>query len=97
MAKIVTSIKNTPAIFHLGAMVNLVLGLIIVSQFNMWSASITVLVTLLGWGMILRGVMALFVPQMLIKIMMGKSSNMKTWSFITLIWGILLSWLAFWM
>lgn len=97
MSKVMTSIKNTPAAFHCNAMVHLLLGLAVVSQFNVWAMNISVLVTLLGWAMIVRGVMALFVPQMLVKMMMGKGSNMKAWGVIGLIWGLLLCWMAFWM
>lgn len=97
MTKILTSIKNTPAIFHCNAMVNLLLGLAIVSQFNVWSMTLSIFVTLLGWCLILRGVMALFVPQVLMKVMMGKAANVKTWAVITFVWGLLLCRFAFWM
>ena len=96
-SKIMTSIKNTPAIFHSGAMINLLIGLTILSQFNMWAMNLMVLVTVLGWCMVVRGVMALFVPQMFMKLIMGKSDKLKTWGVIHLVWGLLLCWLAFWM
>ncbi|MGE0670634.1 MAG: hypothetical protein AB7H48_01725 [Parachlamydiales bacterium] len=97
ISKIMTSIKNTPALFHCCAMINLLLGLAIVSQYNMWMMALPVFVTLLGWWLIIRGVMSLFVPQMMIKMMMGKGVNTKAWGVVTFVWGLLLCWLAFWM
>ncbi len=96
ISKIMTSVKNTPALFHSCAMINLLLGLAIVSQYNMWMMALPVFVTLLGWLLIIRGVMALFVPQMMLKMMIGKGANTKVWGFVTFIWGLLLCWLAFW-
>ncbi len=97
MMKVTTSMKNTPAVFHLCAMINLLLGLAVLSQFNMWAMSLMVFVTLLGWMFVVRGVMALFVPQMFIKIMCGKADRVKTMGVIHFVWGLLLCWLAFWM
>lgn len=97
MNKVFTSVKNTPAVFHLCAMINLFLGLIILTQFNVWAMNLLVLVTLLGWCFIVRGLLALFVPQVFIKSVMGKVERWRTWGVIHFIWGILLCWLAFWM
>jgi hypothetical protein len=96
VSKIFTSVKNTPALFHCCSMKNLLVGLTVVSLFNVWSMTLPVLVTLLGWWLIFRGVMALFIPQMMIKLMTGKGMNTKVWALLTFVWGILLSWLAFW-
>ncbi len=83
--------------FHLCAMFNLLIGLTLVSQFNVWSMTLSVFVTLLGWWMIIRGVMALFVPQVLMKLCMGKGNSMKICGVVELVWGLLLCWYAFWM
>jgi hypothetical protein len=56
-----------------------------------------VLVTLLGWVMIIRGVMGLFVPQLLIQLILSNTSFLKVYGIIPLVWGLALSWLAFFM
>lgn len=94
MSKIWTSIKNTPSIFHLTAAIFLWVGLAAVNTFNVWTMSSTVFVTLLGWILILRGVAALFLPQLYIKIAMNPSM-MKLWGIVGLLWGLIVSWLAF--
>lgn len=97
MMKVMTSLKNTPSVFHVGALINLLLGLTVLSEFNVWSSTLTVFVTLLAWFLIVRGVLALFVPQIFVKLVMGKADRVRFWGIVHFIWGILLCWLAFWM
>jgi hypothetical protein len=94
--KIWTSIKNTPAVFHLGAVITLWLGLAVVNTYNIWMMNLTFFVTLLGWVMLVKGVFALFLPQVYFKTMMH-SASIRVWGVIGIIWGLLLCWLAFWM
>jgi len=97
MMKVVNSIKSTPALFYMTGWMSLLIGLIIVSQYNVWSMTLAVLVTLLGWAMIIRGILALFIPQLLVKLTMGKPSYCKVMGFVPFIWGLLLCWFAFYM
>src|SRR5690242_2315734 len=94
LQKVWTSIKSTPAVFHLGAAVTLWIGLAAVNTYNVWVANLAFFVTLLGWVLVIRGVFALFVPQLFLKWMAHKHAS-KAWGVITLVWGLLLCWLAF--
>lgn len=96
VSKIMASIRNTPATFYCAALVNLLLGLTIISQFNIWTPSLPLFVTLLGWWLIVRGIFSLFVPQAFLKIMMSSPNSSRIGGVLTLIWGLLLCWLAFW-
>lgn len=97
MAKVCTSCKNTPSVQYMWGMVNMLLGLVIINQYNMWAWNLPVLVTLLGWVMLIRGVMALFVPQVLVKMSSKDPSWCKVKGIIPLVWGFGLCWFAFWM
>jgi len=97
MAKVCTSCKNTPAVQYLMGFINLLIGLTILSQYNGWAWDLPLLVTLLGWVMLVRGLMALFVPQLLMKLSMSDPGWLKIKGIIPLIWGFGLCWLAFWM
>lgn len=94
VAKVLSSAKGCPACQHLITLVSLLLGLAIVGAHNMWMMNLTVLVTLFGWFLLLRGILGLFVPQLIMKIITLKTKN--TWGVVVLIWGILMSWQAFW-
>lgn len=96
LMKIFTSMKSTPGAFYLGGILNLLLGLTVLAEYNMWHwSSLTVLVTLLGWVLLLRGICVLFVPQLVIRMTMTHPTVVKTLGLVPFIWGLLLSWLAF--
>ena len=96
LAKVWTAIKNTPALFYFCATFNLILGFAILSQYDKWMMDWNVLVTLLGWVLVVRGVLSLFVPQLIIKTM-THTGYIKWRGLIPFVWGILLSWMAFFM
>ena len=95
LVKIWASFKTTPSAFFLMGAINLLLGLFIISHYNFWSWSKSFLVTLLGWVLIIRGVMAFFVPQVLIKATMSDPASAKMVGWIPFIWGMILCWVAF--
>lgn len=95
LIKVWTSIKNTPGLFYLSGVFNLLIGLSIMSQYNMWSWHLSVLISLLGWVLMIRGLISLFIPQLLIKVMMAKATSIRVMGLIPLLWGIALCSLAF--
>ncbi len=97
LTKVWSAIKNNPAAFYYGSVVNFLIGLTILTQYDMWSWDAFVLVTLLGWVMVIRGIMGLFLPQLLLKMMMSNPSFVKVMGVIPLVWGLALCWLAYFM
>ncbi len=95
LVKVLTGIKNSPALFYLSSVYNLLIGFTILSQYDLWGWNALVLVTLLGWAMVIRGVMGLFVPQLLMDFFMGKPQFTKIMGIIPLVWGLFLSWVGF--
>jgi hypothetical protein len=97
MMKVMTGIKNSAAIFYLNSVFNILVGFTVLSQYDLWGWNLLVLVTLLGWFMVVRGVMGLFVPQLLIDILMGNPGFTKVMGIIPLVWGVFLSYVGFFM
>lgn len=95
LTKICNSFKTNPAAFYLMGVFNLLVGLVIINEYNMWAWNKSLLVTVLGWWLLARGVLALFMPQMLIKSSMSNPSFLKISGIIPFIWGIVLCWVAF--
>lgn len=95
MIKIMASIKASPSAFFLMGIINLLIGLTIISFYNNWShINLAFLVTLLGWVMFLRGLVVFFFPKILF-MKNVTSKNFKLWGLIPLVWGLALCWLAF--
>ncbi|HSW86083.1 MAG TPA: hypothetical protein VLG49_01130 [Rhabdochlamydiaceae bacterium] len=95
--KVLNSIRNNPGSLYITSVINLLIGLAILSWYNDWSWEPSLLVTLLGWAMIVRSVLLLFIPQLIIKTMMIDHGFTRMMGAIPLAWGILLCWLAFFM
>lgn len=94
--KAYTSVKSTPAVMYLRSVLNILLGLFVINQYNMWMSNAYLIVTLLGWGLLVRGLVTLFAPQFAIKAGMSDEKVVQARGVIPLVWGLLLMWLAFW-
>lgn len=95
LLKILTSMKNSPAAFYNSAVLNLVVGLFIVTSYNGWRMDVFVFVTLLGWVFFIRGLLGFFLPQVIIKLYFDKNSWTKVMGIVPLLWGIILIWAGF--
>lgn len=94
--KIWTSMKTTPSSFHLTAWINMLIGISILATYHYVGWDLSVLITLLGWAMLIRGFIMLYMPQMWVRTTMGNEIFMRTMGLVPLSWGVLLCWLAFW-
>jgi uncharacterized protein YjeT (DUF2065 family) len=83
-AKVIEEFKKNHFSYLIGAYVNLVLGLIVVNMFNVWTFNLWLIVTITGWALILKGVFYFLAPGSWIKAILNQKVNQS------------LSWLAFW-
>jgi len=97
VVKILSARKTNPSALYTSAVFNLLIGLFIICSYNVWIWDIFFFVTLLGWVMFLRGVLTLFMPQLVVKSMMSRASWMKTMGIIPFVWGLILTWLGYYM
>jgi len=95
VAKIWNSMKNSPAALYASAVLNLLVGLFIINGYNFWSMNIFFFVTLLGWVSFIRGVIGLFMPQLIVRLFMLKSSGIRLLGLVPLVWGLILIWAGF--
>ncbi len=97
VVKIMTSMKNSPSALYFSAVVNLLIGIVIINNFNMWDWQPMLVLTLVGWVMILRGVLGLFMPKLIIEWLMTNTSCMKTMGIVPFVAGLILIWTAYYM
>lgn len=96
-AKVLNSVKNSHGLMYYTSVIYLWVGFTVLSQYDVWEMDILVLVTLLGWAMIVRGILGLFIPQMLLDIYMGNHCFKRVCGLIPVVWGILLCWIGYFM
>ena len=97
VVKIMASVKGSPNAQYCSAVFNLLIGIFIINAYNVWDWNVFFFVTLLGWAMFLRGVLALFMPQLIVQWLMTRSTWMKTMGIIPFVWGLILTWTGYYM
>jgi hypothetical protein len=97
VVKIMTAMKNSPSALYASAVFNLLIGLFIINAYNVWIWDVFFFITLLGWVMFIRGLLGLFMPQAIVKGVMTKGNWMKTMGIIPFVWGLILTWVGYYM
>ena len=92
MAKSLSSHSACLCIF---GFINLILGLTIVTFFNHWVWDITILVTLLGWYFIARGVLSFYWPDFLVNAHFSSAGKLTFWAIVWIVWGFFITWLGY--
>jgi hypothetical protein len=95
VVKIWTSIKNNPAALYMGGVINVLIGFTILAGYNHWGWNLAMLVTLLGWVALIRGILILFAPQVMINWASSNINKCKWFAVVPLVWGFALSWFAY--
>jgi len=96
LKRIFAEIENEATLFFWG-MVSLVIGLAMILSYNVWEQSWQVIITILGWLALLKGLALLFLPEYIRK--WAKKIESKKWLPIALVVivfvGLLLTYLGF--
>lgn len=96
--KMIKDFTENPSAIYLGGLVALAIGFLIVSFHNIWVTDWPVIITILGWAALIKGLFLLVLPKISIKIsnMFKEMKNLlPVWSTIVIILGVLLCWLGF--
>lgn len=95
LMKTETSVKGSPACFHMIGVIQLLVGLAIVNTcFIGPIEGVSLLVAILGWVLILRAILSFFLPKLVLKTLGNAKWNAFA-AVITLVWGIAICWRAF--
>ncbi len=87
------SIKVTPAFLYFGGILNLLIGCTVLSTYHVWSLSLFVLLPIIGWVAIIRGILVLFAFDTAMKLAVLSEPYWKQLAFIPLLLGLCLSYL----
>ena len=92
--KIAEAFKKNLAAYYVGGVINLIIGLTIINGASHWSVHLTVLVTILGWVIFLKGLLFFIFPALFKKMANSGKNFYLLCSFISIAWGATLVWLA---
>ena len=66
-----------------------ILGLVVISMYNVWEWNVWILVTLVGWAMLLKGVIYLLLPGSTLKEALSLGKNLGILYFGGLVWAVI--------
>ena len=95
---IMKDFEKSEGLTYLTGIMIMILGLIIVLNHNIWEFSAAGLITLVGWGSLIKGATFLIIPNFLFKIsksVLSCGMTMKVAMTIWLVAGIYLSYFAY--
>lgn len=67
--KLISDMQNNTSIIYLGGILALVIGFFLVTYHNIWEASWVVIVTVIGWIALIKGVVLLIFPSFMMRLM----------------------------
>lgn len=92
--KMIEDFEKSPALTYIGGLMALVIGMLLVEYHNFWVKDWTVIVTILGWIAVVKGVMLLAFPQS-VCYFKGWFKNSQIFSVFVIILGLVLGYFGF--
>ena len=95
LKKVLVAFRQSSPTLVLASYVNMLVGLFIVTVHNYWEWDYPIFVTLLGWLILLKAIVCLFVPRWLELVDGASLRTFKFCAIIPIVWGLVLCWMAF--
>ena len=79
--KMAEDLAKSPALIYLGGVVALIFGLLIVQVHNLWVGDWRVVITLVGWLGLIKGIWLIGFPNSMTKVLDFYRKNDSVWAF----------------
>jgi uncharacterized protein YjeT (DUF2065 family) len=86
------------SILYLGGVMALGVGYLLVAFHNTWTKDLSVIITIVGWLALVKGILIFICPNLMIavsKAIIGKERNLRIQAIVVIILGVLFSFLGF--
>jgi len=95
--RILDDFYGNAGLAFIGGFMALIVGFLIVHFHNHWVSDWTVLVTLLGWLALIKGVLIIVAPQSMHRLSKDfmTDAGIKIFPYITLLFGLVFAWFGF--
>ena len=93
-SKLVEDFGKSSGLTFVSGFFTIVLGVLLVEYHNLWVKNWTVLITIIGWMSLLKGVLLIAFPDVLLSFK-GRYKNTRLWGFVMVALGILFGYFGF--
>ncbi|MBW2977953.1 hypothetical protein KY331_03855 [Candidatus Woesearchaeota archaeon] len=95
LKKVYQEMEKSPMFMTLMGVFVLVLGMLIVQYHNIWVKDWSVLVTIIGWLLLIEGVFYIVFPKQLLALFKRLPQSQIGWGIFTLIFGLIFGYFGF--
>ena len=67
--------SKSPVILYLSGFTFVILGSLLVSSHQVWTGDWRVIITIVGWALLIKGILRIFFPELVIKLLARKKNN----------------------
>lgn len=92
--QLINEFEKSPALTYLSGIMALILGMLIIEHHNFWVADWYVLITIIGWMALIKGVLLIAYPKFIGSVK-GWYQNPKKWGYFTIALGLLFGYFGF--
>lgn len=93
--KMIKSFEDSPGLTLISGLFMIIIGALLVEYHNIWVKDWTVLITIIAWAILIKGVLFIAAPQMLYSFK-GMYKNMKpSWGIFVIALGLLFGYFGF--
>ena len=95
--KIVDDFVKSPGASYLASILALIVGFVMVTAHNVWVFDWTLLITLLGWGAVIKGFLGLILPEYFLALSQraNKIKSFVSLGIVSLVLGVVLGYFGF--
>ena len=91
--------KKSVAVMYLGGIFTFAIGFLLITFHNIWVKDVSVIITIVGWMALLKGISILILPRLMMKTMdiftNVKTSTLMVMAGFIIALGVMLAWLGF--
>jgi len=95
LKKLLSDFNNSPALTFITGFFLVIIGALLVQYHNLWVKDWTVLVTIVGWAVLIKGTLLLLIPKAFLSTGEKFASSNKWMGVVLLVIGLLLGYFGF--
>jgi hypothetical protein len=96
--KVASNFLESQPVYYIGGLVAIIAGFLLVTFHNIWVKDWPVIITIIGWIALIKGILLIAFPKGMIvfsKRFIGMTKVLTIWAIVAIILGVICCWLGF--
>ncbi|MDA1060980.1 MAG: hypothetical protein O3B47_04260 [bacterium] len=92
--KFVEEFEKSPALTYITGLFGIIIGMLLIEHHNFWVKDWTVLVTIIGWAALIKGILLIVFPSAILSLR-SIYKNTQTWGIFIVVIGLVFGYFGF--